>query len=95
MRKLLKRRRDKAKRPPKANRPVFQEFEKYLRNECQLADNSILAYRHDLKRFQQWLGGRSIKQISIQKLGEYVAIVFGFQVIQPRFLKGSLPVVSI
>lgn len=75
MRKLLKRRRDKAKRAPKANRPVFQEFEKYLRNECQLADNSILAYRHDLKRFQQWLGGRSIKQISIQKLGDYVVFL--------------------
>lgn len=75
MPRLIRRRRNKAKPALKTEFPVFQEFERYLRNECQLADNSILAYRNDLKRFQQWLGGKEITKLTIQKLADYVVFL--------------------
>ena len=75
MPRLIKRRRDKAKPARKTRIQVLQDFEKYLRNECQLADNSILAYRHDLNRFQQWLAGKAIDKLTIQKLGNYVVFL--------------------
>lgn len=75
MPRLIRRRRNKAKPALKTEFSVFQEFERYLRNECQLADNSILAYRNDLKRFQQWLGGKEITKLTIQKLADYVVFL--------------------
>jgi len=75
MPRLIKRRRDTAKPARKSKIQVFQDFEKYLRNECQLANNSILAYRHDLKRFQQWLNGKAIDKLTIQKLSNYVVFL--------------------
>ena len=31
-------------------------FADYLRSECRLADNTVLAYARDLRRFRGWLG---------------------------------------
>ena len=47
-------------------------FIQYLRNECQLADNTILAYQHDLRRFLQWLDGRTIPKLTIRQLSDFV-----------------------
>lgn len=44
----------------------------YLRTECHLAENSTAAYRRDLRRFCQWVGGRSIPQLKIRDLSDYM-----------------------
>src|SRR4051794_29973996 len=47
-------------------------FVEYLRTECHLADNTVAAYRRDLKHFSEWLGGRSIPGLTIRDLSDYV-----------------------
>jgi integrase/recombinase XerD len=44
----------------------------YLRTECHLAANSILAYRRDLNRFCEWLGGRNVVKLSVRDLSDYM-----------------------
>lgn len=48
-------------------------FLDYLRGECHLSANTLAAYERDLKRFQQWLGAKSIAGLSIRELSDYVA----------------------
>ncbi len=45
----------------------------YLRSECHLADNSVLAYSRDIKRFAEWLGDRKLKALDIGDLSDFVA----------------------
>ncbi|MFO7906605.1 MAG: site-specific tyrosine recombinase XerD [Pirellulaceae bacterium] len=45
----------------------------YLAGECRLAANTVAAYRRDISRFQQWLGGRSILRLTIANLSDFVA----------------------
>ena len=45
----------------------------YLRSECHLAANSIAAYRRDLSRFSQWLGGRAAAKLRVRDLSDYMA----------------------
>ena len=44
----------------------------YLRSECHLAENSLAAYRRDLKRFCQWLAGRAMDRLAVRDLSEYM-----------------------
>ena len=44
----------------------------YLRTECHLADNTVVAYGRDLRRFAQWLDGRRIADLTIGELSGYV-----------------------
>ena len=46
-------------------------FVQYSAGECHLSENTVAAYRRDLKRFFQWLGGRSIAGLSIRDLADY------------------------
>ena len=46
-------------------------FEEYLRHECQLAVNSVEAYRRDLRRFQEWLAKRQVEDLTVQQLADY------------------------
>ena len=46
---------------------------RYLRSECHLAENSVLAYERDLRRFFDWLRGRRIEGLSISELSDYPA----------------------
>lgn len=48
-------------------------FVRYLRSECHLAENSVLAYERDLRRFFAWLRGRRIASLSITELSDYPA----------------------
>jgi len=48
-------------------------FADYLRSECHLAENTILAYTRDLRRFDLWLGRRDARQLTIQDLADYAA----------------------
>lgn len=50
-----------------------EAFVEYLAGECRLAANTVSAYRHDINRFQQWLGGRSLLGLSIADLSDFVA----------------------
>ena len=48
-------------------------FVRYLRSECHLAENTVLAYDRDLRRFFDWLDGRRLEGLTIRDLGGYPA----------------------
>jgi integrase/recombinase XerD len=54
-----------------------EAFVRYLRTECHLAENSVLAYERDLRRFFTWLGSRRIEGLSISELSDYPAWLTG------------------
>ncbi len=60
-----------------------ESFLDYLRTECHLADNTLIAYRRDLKRFRTWLGTRDIRQLRIQELSEYASFLNQEQLAPP------------
>ena len=71
----IARRRLLQRRPPDSNRAArthLEGFAAYAAGECHLAENTVAAYRRDLERFVQWLGGRSIPALSIRELADYV-----------------------
>jgi integrase/recombinase XerD len=60
--------------PPQRPEGRFAEaFFEYLTGECRLAANTIAAYRRDIRRFQAWLAGRSIRLLKIADLSDFVA----------------------
>ena len=50
-----------------------ESFIRYLRSECQLAENTVAAYGRDLKRMFAWLAGRRLGQLSVSELAGYSA----------------------
>jgi integrase/recombinase XerD len=50
-----------------------EAFVRYLRSECHLAENSVLAYDRDMRRFLEWLGNRRIEGLAISDLALYPA----------------------
>jgi integrase/recombinase XerD len=48
-------------------------FARYLGSECQLSANTVEAYGRDLRRFREWLGGRQIRDLTIQQLSDFAA----------------------
>ena len=50
-----------------------EAFVRYLRSECHLAENRVVAYDRDLRRFFEWLGGRRIDGLAISDLSDYPA----------------------
>src|SRR5687768_17774522 len=54
-----------------------EAFVRYLRSECHLAENSVLAYERDLRRFFAWLGTRRIEGLRISELADYPAWLTG------------------
>lgn len=50
-----------------------QRFTDYLRTECHLADNTVLAYGRDLNRLLKWIGNKPITQLKLGDLSEFVA----------------------
>ena len=48
-------------------------FINYLRSECHLSDNTVQAYRRDMRRFRQWLGQRPVAELTIRDLSDYAA----------------------
>jgi integrase/recombinase XerD len=50
-----------------------EAFVRYLRSECHLAENTVLAYERDLVRFFTWLGARRVEGMKISELAGYPA----------------------
>ncbi len=50
-----------------------EAFARYLRSECQLAENTTLAYDRDMRRFFTWLGGRRLEGLTVSELAGYPA----------------------
>ena len=56
------------------NAALWREaFVRYLRSECHLAENTVVAYDRDLRRFLEWLGARRIEGLAIGDLSGYPA----------------------
>lgn len=69
-RQLVRPRRDAAREQGKE---WCERFTRYVRTECHLAENTVLAYRRDLARFFQWLGERRLGGVTLQDLVDYPA----------------------
>lgn len=52
-------------------------FADYLRSECHLAENTVIAYRRDLRRFYDWLGERRVEGTRVQELADYASWLHG------------------
>lgn len=50
----------------------FQRFTDYLRSECHLAENTVMAYGRDLRRLLQWSAGKSLPKLKLADLSEYI-----------------------
>ncbi|MDR1960234.1 MAG: tyrosine recombinase [Planctomycetaceae bacterium] len=50
----------------------LDSFLNYIRGECQLSVNTLAAYERDMKRFFVWLRGRSVADLTIRELADYV-----------------------
>lgn len=70
--KLLKPRHSRQPVPP-GTAQWIEAFVEYLRTECHLADNTVLAYGRDMRAFQEWLDGRAIPRLTIQDLSDFAA----------------------
>lgn len=57
----------------RADHPWVAAFADYLRGECHLADNTVIAYRRDLRRFYVWLGDKKIPALTVQQLADYAS----------------------
>ncbi len=51
----------------------LEAFSHFLRRECQLADNTVAAYRRDLRRFFSWAKEKRPESLTVQALADYVA----------------------
>ena len=61
----------------------LKRFAEYLKRECQLAHNTVLAYHRDMKRFYIWLDGRDPRALKLQQLTEYLAFLRREQLAAP------------
>jgi len=64
--------------PPAGARRVdpgswLNTFGQYLRNECHLAENSVVAYERDLRHFREWIGNRTPANLKIAELADYAS----------------------
>lgn len=61
-------------RPPRARSTAegyLSAFVDYSAGECRLAENTVAAYRRDIRRLVEWLAGRNIANLSIRDLADY------------------------
>ena len=52
-----------------------ESFTDYLRSECHLAENTVIAYTRDMRRFLDWLGDRKVAQLTITELSDFVGFL--------------------
>ena len=51
----------------------IESFIDYLRSECHLAENSVMAYQRDLAKFRDWLKDRAVTSLTIRDLSDFMA----------------------
>ncbi len=49
-----------------------EAFIDYLRSECRLSENTVQAYRRDMRHFWEWLGKRPLEQVDTSLLTDYL-----------------------
>ncbi len=49
-----------------------ESYTDYLRSECHLAENTVMAYTRDMRKFTNWLGNRNIKNLTISELSDFM-----------------------
>jgi integrase/recombinase XerD len=49
-----------------------EAFQDYLRRECQAPENTLKSYGRDMRRFVEWLNGRSPAKLSVRDLSDYL-----------------------
>ncbi len=54
-------------------------FVDYLQSECHLAENTVMAYGRDVKRFLVWLEDRRLAELEIADLSDFVAWLTRFK----------------
>lgn len=59
--------------PPELGSNWQVKFTNYLRTECHLADNTVLAYGRDLRRLLTWMGPAPANRVKLNDLSEFVA----------------------
>ncbi|HWA98823.1 MAG TPA: site-specific tyrosine recombinase XerD [Pirellulales bacterium] len=59
--------------PQTREHPWAGAFASYLQTECHLSANTVIAYRRDLRRFNEWLAGRRIETLTVQQLADYAS----------------------
>ncbi len=67
-------------RPPRARSTAesyLAAFVDYSSGECRLAENTVAAYRRDIRRFVEWLAGRAVGELSIRDLADYASWLYG------------------
>lgn len=60
-------------RPEGISQRWGESYLDYLRSECHLSDNTVMAYTRDMRRFSDWLGERSVQSLTIADLSDFVA----------------------
>lgn len=68
------RRRPLRPQPPSAKilaQTWLDAFVAYAAGECHLSENTVAAYRRDLRRFFEWLAGRTVTGLTIRELADY------------------------
>lgn len=53
--------------------PTLSQYAAYLRTECHLSENTVAAYRRDLRKFFHWLDGRRAEKLNIRELADFAA----------------------
>lgn len=56
-----------------ADPPFLSVYADYLRTECHLSDNTVAAYRRDLRKFFEWLDGREPSRMTVRELADFAA----------------------
>lgn len=64
-----------APRPTRTNLSLGEDFVAYLSGECHLAANSVAAYRRDLQRFLAWVDCRSLGELQVRDLADFIAVM--------------------
>jgi integrase/recombinase XerD len=58
---------------PNQSTDWFHRFTTYLRSECHLAENTVLAYGRDLRRLQKWAVGKQLAKLQLDDLSEFIS----------------------
>ena len=64
-----------AVKAPNADERWGESFIDYLRSECHLSVNTVMAYQRDITRFFGWVGKRDVPSLSVQELSDFVGFL--------------------